>query len=50
LLMRWGDGATTISSLGCGAVLAGCGALRGEPGPGGKGAGCPGATAAPCGT
>src|SRR5262245_8320526 len=49
LTMRCGDGATTTSSVGWGAVLAGWGALRGEPGPGGKaGAGWPGATAAPC--
>jgi hypothetical protein len=34
--MRWGGGSTMTASLGCGAVFAGCGALRGEPGPGGK--------------
>ena len=44
--MRCGGGSTTTSSLGCGAVLAGCGALRGEPGPGGKAGG--GAAVAPC--
>src|SRR6476646_10884649 len=50
LAMRCGDGATTTSSLGCGAVLAGCGALRGEPGTGGKAGGAgAGAMAAPCG-
>ena len=50
LTMRCGDGETTTSSVGCGVVLAGWGALRGEPGPGGKaGAGWPGATPAPCG-
>src|SRR5690242_466080 len=39
LAMRCGGGATTTSSLGCGAVLACCGALRGEPGPGGNATG-----------
>src|SRR4029077_17915227 len=46
LAMRCGGGSTTTSSLGCGSVLAGCGALRGEPGPGGKAGG--GAAVAPC--
>ena len=44
LVIRCGGGSTTTSSLGCGAVLAGCGALRGEPGPGGSAGGCGGAT------
>ena len=43
--MRCGGGSTTTSSLGCGAVLAGCGALRGEPGPGGSAAASGPATA-----
>src|SRR5512142_3467541 len=48
LAMRCGDGSTTTSSPRCGAVLTGCGTLRGEPGPGGK-AGGGGPIAAPCG-
>ena len=36
LVMRCGGGSTTTASLCCGAVFVGCGALRGEPGPGGK--------------
>ena len=48
--MRCAGGSTTTASLGCGAVFVGCGALRGESGPGGSADGvCPGATAAPRG-
>src|SRR6476661_8334721 len=50
LVMRCAGGSTTTASLGCGAVFVGCGALRGESGPGGSADGvCPGATAAPVG-
>src|SRR5262249_61651324 len=50
LVMGCGGGSMITASLGCGDVFAGCGALRGDPGPGGKAVGvCPGAAAVPCG-